>query len=91
MSLFHDVMSASLPEKDGREELYNGMVALKVQVVKVGYFQVGHNHISLSSDVGANESSNNVSFDTYASKQGFVLDHLGTTINVAAGLPIYLY
>jgi len=64
MSLFQDVMSASLPEKDGQMEFYNGMVALKIQVVKVSGARAGQGFIWLIVIVGANESSNNVSFDT---------------------------
>lgn len=35
MSLIEDVMGAGLPEKEGQDGVYNGMVALKLQVVKV--------------------------------------------------------
>lgn len=38
MPLFGDIMSTKLPAEEGNEQQYNGLVALKVQVIKVGCY-----------------------------------------------------
>lgn len=92
MPLFEDVMSAQLPARDAQEDLFDGMVALKLQVVKVNFNRARPGFLMmLRLILGANESSNNVSFDTCTTKQGFVLHHLGATVHLTASIPVQLY